>query len=110
YCHRLCCFFPSPRVLRHLPCFPTRRSSDLVFTAMPAANMLAALGARLAGAPKGTVVISHHSPADTHNRLINAADGVTGSLGPVGDRKSTRLNSSHVKSSYAVFCLKKKKH
>src|SRR5436309_4837549 len=25
-----------------------------------------------------------------------------------GDRKSTRLNSSHVKSSYAVFCLKKK--
>src|SRR5690606_40945325 len=31
-------------------------------------------------------------------------------LGPVaGDRKSTRLNSSHVKISYAVFCLKKKK-
>src|SRR5690606_41702584 len=32
-------------------------------------------------------------------------------IGPLGfeqDRKSTRLNSSHVKSSYAVFCLKKK--
>src|SRR5690606_42133595 len=28
---------------------------------------------------------------------------------PGSDRKSTRLNSSHVKSSYAVFCLKKKK-
>src|SRR3989442_9470580 len=27
----------------------------------------------------------------------------------VGDRKSTRLNSSHVRTSYAVFCLKKKK-
>src|SRR5690606_40506779 len=27
-----------------------------------------------------------------------------------GDRKSTRLNSSHVKNSYAVFCLKKKKN
>src|SRR5207302_3592156 len=26
------------------------------------------------------------------------------------DRKSTRLNSSHVKISYAVFCLKKKKN
>src|SRR6202042_688867 len=26
---------------------------------------------------------------------------------PVGDRKSTRLNSSHVEISYAVFCLKK---
>src|SRR5690606_40836142 len=29
--------------------------------------------------------------------------------GWVKDRKSTRLNSSHVKISYAVFCLKKKK-
>src|SRR5690349_22550268 len=27
---------------------------------------------------------------------------------PARDRKSTRLNSSHVESSYAVFCLKKK--
>src|SRR5690554_7386617 len=27
-----------------------------------------------------------------------------------GDRKSTRLNSSHVRISYAVFCLKKKRH
>src|SRR5207302_7807512 len=30
------------------------------------------------------------------------------SLKAVKDRKSTRLNSSHVKISYAVFCLKKK--
>src|SRR3989442_6718426 len=29
---------------------------------------------------------------------------------PPVDRKSTRLNSSHVRISYAVFCLKKKKH
>src|SRR2546426_6937718 len=29
--------------------------------------------------------------------------------GPVADRKSTRLNSSHLVISYAVFCLKKKK-
>src|SRR5471030_3477872 len=28
---------------------------------------------------------------------------------PPGDRKSTRLNSSHLGISYAVFCLKKKK-
>src|SRR2546430_4254538 len=28
----------------------------------------------------------------------------------VGDRKSTRLNSSHSQISYAVFCLKKKKY
>src|SRR6266567_7258962 len=31
------------------------------------------------------------------------------SRGPAGDRKSTRLNSSHSQISYAVFCLKKKK-
>src|SRR5690554_7688870 len=30
------------------------------------------------------------------------------SAAPPQDRKSTRLNSSHVRSSYAVFCLKKK--
>src|SRR3989442_11074597 len=33
----------------------------------------------------------------------------TGGLKPRLDRKSTRLNSSHVRISYAVFCLKKKK-
>src|SRR5215510_12187576 len=33
----------------------------------------------------------------------------TGSRSPMPDRKSTRLNSSHVAISYAVFCLKKKK-
>src|SRR3989442_4879012 len=31
-------------------------------------------------------------------------------LGSATDRKSTRLNSSHVRISYAVFCLKKKKN
>src|SRR5699024_11253140 len=37
--------------------------------------------------------------------------GTTGTaLRPGADRKSTRLNSSHVSISYAVFCLKKKKH
>src|SRR3712207_9217178 len=32
-----------------------------------------------------------------------------GARGADGDRKSTRLNSSHANISYAVFCLKKKK-
>src|SRR5690349_24240641 len=37
-------------------------------------------------------------------------DGAVGrQTNEVGDRKSTRLNSSHVEISYAVFCLKKKK-
>src|SRR5690606_42087212 len=34
--------------------------------------------------------------------------GLVACLGDAEDRKSTRLNSSHVKISYAVFCLKKK--
>src|SRR2546428_8276306 len=34
----------------------------------------------------------------------------TTSLPAAGDRKSTRLNSSHDQISYAVFCLKKKKN
>src|SRR5438874_5893792 len=38
-------------------------------------------------------------------RLLGEHPGV----GQEGDRKSTRLNSSHVEISYAVFCLKKKK-
>src|SRR5260221_7154192 len=41
-------------------------------------------------------------------------DGVSPPLGrradATGDRKSTRLNSSHTVISYAVFCLKKKKN
>src|SRR3712207_8752009 len=40
------------------------------------------------------------------------ADGLDAHVGSptAGDRKSTRLNSSHANISYAVFCLKKKKH
>src|SRR5690606_41088480 len=44
--------------------------------------------------------------------LLNLADGLLADCLNIQlictDRKSTRLNSSHVKISYAVFCLKKK--
>src|SRR5690554_7013203 len=45
-----------------------------------------------------------HAGADDHNHDGDAEKKKTGE-----DRKSTRLNSSHVRISYAVFCLKKKK-
>src|SRR5690625_6090635 len=56
----------------------------------------------------------------THVNVLYAADGALGVSLPFQhnfvffavfniDRKSTRLNSSHVAISYAVFCLKKKK-
>src|SRR2546430_13078870 len=43
-----------------------------------------------------------------HARRHRRARG-TGDQRGAGDRKSTRLNSSHSQISYAVFCLKKKK-
>src|SRR5256884_2472257 len=42
----------------------------------------------------------------THDLSLNGVDRLSGK----GDRKSTRLNSSHGYISYAVFCLKKKKN
>src|SRR5207302_2291601 len=48
--------------------------------------------------------------AETEGIFTEPAGGTTlaGTIELVQDRKSTRLNSSHVKISYAVFCLKKK--
>src|SRR3712207_8330966 len=42
-------------------------------------------------------------------RNHESADEAIAKMQAVGDRKSTRLNSSHANISYAVFCLKKKK-
>src|SRR5690606_41759766 len=51
-------------------------------------------------------------PGSTRGRAAHAHDGARSPSTPcshaAADRKSTRLNSSHVKISYAVFCLKKK--
>src|SRR5262245_64953181 len=46
---------------------------------------------------------------DRHRVLLGNGHAARGSLRK-GDRKSTRLNSSHLGISYAVFCLKKKKN
>src|SRR2546429_6247617 len=57
------------------------------------------------------VGIEHQVPAsradvtDLHQGILREV----GYVGTRGDRKSTRLNSSHGYISYAVFCLKKKK-
>src|SRR5699024_12166955 len=44
-----------------------------------------------------------------HALLALTQQLAAGRPAPAGDRKSTRLNSSHVSISYAVFCLKKNK-
>src|SRR5690349_22573218 len=61
----------------------------------PARTHAAALGA-----------LAHH--ADCAGEFTALSGGPAGSHGGASDRKSTRLNSSHVEISYAVFCLKKK--
>src|SRR5690625_5801970 len=61
------------------------------------------------------VFASHDSPRD--RAILESADQSTGAVVMgrrtfdfIEDRKSTRLNSSHVANSYAVFCLIKKIH
>src|SRR5215475_10476695 len=56
------------------------------------------------------VGVGHGGPDSAHPRTSCLRDQSCGGWRPRGggDRKSTRLNSSHVKISYAVFCLKKK--
>src|SRR5256885_1034063 len=51
----------------------------------------------------------NRKPSDSPRRIARTrCDGAL-SAGSIQDRKSTRLNSSHLVISYAVFCLKKKK-
>src|SRR5690606_40887833 len=60
---------------------------------------------------KLTLVVDTHAHADhvTAAWLLKQKTGCRiASARVIEDRKSTRLNSSHVKISYAVFCLKKK--
>src|SRR3990167_10157897 len=55
--------------------------------------------------PYTTLFRSLRSEGDGHLRRPDHAAGLP--RGGQGDRKSTRLNSSHSQISYAVFCLKK---
>src|SRR5688572_31538065 len=84
--------------------FPTRRSSDLV------ARMIHELSRR--GTNKFQALNCAALP-DTlfESEIFGYEKGAfTGAHDrKPGDRKSTRLNSSHSQISYAVFCLKKKK-
>src|SRR5436305_8192717 len=61
--------------------------------------------------PYTTLFRSHRPGAAPQQDVVAVAvdgDHVAGRGYRHQDRKSTRLNSSHVRTSYAVFCLKKK--
>src|SRR5207302_4914592 len=97
-----CFFFCTSLATRAVRSFPTRRSSDL-------------LALRERFVPKGLAVATPVVVSSADGVMVTDPEGreyidfVSG-IGALnlGDRKSTRLNSSHVKISYAVFCLKKK--
>src|SRR5690606_41689655 len=89
-------------VPRRLRSFPTRRSSDL--RAVPALRRVL-LDEGVDDRPAGIV-----DREPFHRNDIAAIELRDGADAGQQDRKSTRLNSSHVKISYAVFCLNKKRH
>src|SRR5439155_24507786 len=97
-------FFLSSGRRRHVPSFPTRRSSDLggrhgVEGAAGRARLRAHLAHLLFLAEP---ILEGHEGGLLAPPLLELA------VAQAADRKSTRLNSSHVAISYAVFCLKKK--
>src|SRR5256885_6053153 len=56
------------------------------------------------------VPVARSKHVSIHTFMVHRGGPAVCSLGALGgDRKSTRLNSSHLVISYAVFCLKKKK-
>src|SRR5947199_6236166 len=60
---------------------------------------------------RSTIVVAAASPSGTSSVALapnRSTAAVSASIPACGDRKSTRLNSSHLGISYAVFCLKKK--
>src|SRR5690606_42005820 len=98
--------------LRALRSFPTRRSSDLVRDAAVVAD------AQTAEPVQENALVDRHVAADAHALRKPDRDPVLDlpafdpcdeqlqhQVAQAVDRKSTRLNSSHVKISYAVFCL-----
>src|SRR5205807_9011391 len=80
--------------------FPTRRSSDL-----PARSQ----GRRGPRDDRSVARRDRRRQGPRQDRADPRARASRSQLPRAGDRKSTRLNSSHLVISYAVFCLKKKK-
>src|SRR5205807_8308389 len=103
-------FFLFFSALRVLHSFPTRRSSDLcssIWSLRPLWVPACSTTAPLSLLPPPSLA----QPARRARDAARAMESffMTSIALAASDRKSTRLNSSHLVISYAVFCLKKKK-
>src|SRR5690349_22089105 len=81
-------------------------------TLFPYTTLFRSAKQQLAAYPDIKPILVPDTPKDAFDKAVKAAEAMGWEV--VGrdakaDRKSTRLNSSHVEISYAVFCLKKKK-
>src|SRR5207253_11204531 len=97
----------SPHALHShdLPSFPTRRSSDLqIFCRSSPDPAVRSRSHTLQARPSTVSVPVFLKSCDSRHCCTLPVTQPTG----ISDRKSTRLNSSHVATSYAVFCLQKK--
>src|SRR5205814_9965699 len=92
--------------------FPTRRSSDLnQFHGPSFVNLDMSVSKRMKIWESASVELRLEAyNVMNHPNFNNPGDDPAGIGNQINkDRKSTRLNSSHLGISYAVFCLKKKK-
>src|SRR5207253_8925782 len=105
-------FFYSLVHHRVIHSFPTRRSSDLVRVIRPLLGWRRIELEQICTVAGVTTVADPSNQDSKYERVrVRQAMSEAGWLDPgavARDRKSTRLNSSHVAISYAVFCLKKK--
>src|SRR5699024_11833191 len=98
-------FFCGHRGLCYPHAFPTRRSSDLHYIAGLSWEVAFVIGGLfIVTGPTMILPLLRQSKLKPRPAKILKWEGII-----VEDRKSTRLNSSHVSISYAVFCLKKQK-
>src|SRR5690606_39785898 len=102
--HKLLCFFLiSVRQPPKSTLFPTRRSSDLERVYFGGINK------KSYSEKRGELAYTNKRVGKVKGYKDGKILTTIGYFKIEEDRKSTRLNSSHVKISYAVFCLKKKK-
>src|SRR5699024_12640891 len=97
-----------PHPARHS--FPTRRSSDLsrACAALREDQIVVSVLLQQVRSLRRPLLISVPEKSCLGDLLRKIFIQLQNSSAAVQDRKSTRLNSSHVSISYAVFCLKKK--